>query len=143
MNDRISEVLRAQADTGAFSGAATLVWRRGRIEHRAAVGRRDVRSGAPVEPDTIFRIASMTKPITAVAALMLYDEGRFRLDDPITDVVPELSDVKVLRTPDSCPDDVVAAERAITYRDLLTHRSGLSYGDFQRGAMAAAYTERL
>ncbi len=143
MIDRISEVLRGQSEDGAFSGAAALVWRRGRIEHQAAIGRRDVRSGAPVEPDTIFRIASMTKPVTAVAALMLYDEGRFRLDDPITHVVPELSDLKVLRTRNSGPDDVVGAERRITYRDLLTHRSGLSYGDLQRGAMAAAYTERL
>ena len=112
MIDRISEVLRGQSEAGAFSGAAALVWRRGRIEHKAAIGRRDVRSGAPVEPDTIFRIASMTKPVTAVAALMLYDEGRVRLDDPITDVVPELSDLKVLRTPNSGPDDVVGAERA-------------------------------
>src|SRR6478735_8422863 len=115
MIDRISEVLRGQSEDGAFSGAAALVWRRGRIEHQAAIGRRDVRSGAPVEPDTIFRIASMTKPVTAVAALMLYDEGRFRLDDPITDVVPELADLHVLRTPHGALDDVVAAERPITF----------------------------
>jgi len=143
MNSSIHDVLRAQAETGAFSGAATLVWRQGRMEHQAAIGRRDVRTGSPVEPDTIFRIASMTKPVTAVAALMLYDEGGFRLDDPVTDVVPELANLHVLRTPNGPLDDVVEAERSITFRDLLTHRSGLSYGDLQRGPIAAAYTERL
>lgn len=143
MKSDIAKVLQRQADTGAFSGAATLVWRDGRVEHRAAVGRRDVGTGAPVDPDTIFRIASMTKPVTAVAALMLLEEGCFRLDDPITAVVPELSHVHVLRTPDGPLDDVVAAERPITFRDLLTHRSGLGYGDLHRGPIGDAYAERL
>src|SRR3954452_8149777 len=132
MNSTAYDVLHSQAETGVFSGAATLVWHQGRIEHEAAIGRRDVRTGSPVELDTIFRIASMTKPVTAAAALMLYDQGRFRLDDSITDVVPELSGVRVLRTPNGPLDDLVAAERSITFRDLLTHRSGLSYGDFHR-----------
>lgn len=143
MRPDIHELLRAQADSGAFSGAATVVWSARRIQHRAGVGRRDVRTGAPVLPDTIFRIASLTKPVTAVAALVLLDQGRFRLDDPITDVVPELSGVPVLRAPEGPLEDVVAAERAITFRDLLTHRSGLSYGELHRGPMAGAYAERL
>jgi CubicO group peptidase (beta-lactamase class C family) len=143
MNIATYETLREQAENGDFSGAATLVWRRGRIEHQGAIGRRDVRTGLPVEPDTIFRIASLTKPVTAVAALMLLEQGRFRLDDPITDVLPELAHLQVLRTPDGPLDEVTDAERAISFRDLLTHRAGVSYGDFHLGPIGAAYAEQL
>jgi len=82
--DSIGAALRAYVDTGALAGAATLVWRDGRVVHTTSVGRRDLVADLPVERDTIFRIASMTKPLTTVAALMLYDEGRFALDEPIT-----------------------------------------------------------
>jgi CubicO group peptidase (beta-lactamase class C family) len=143
MTTDISEMLRCQADNGAFGGASTLVWRAGRIAHRAAVGRRDLATGAPVAPDTIFRVASLTKPVTAVAALMLFEEGRYGLDDPITHVVPEVARLQVLRSPEGALDDAVAAARPITFRDLLTHRSGLTYGDLHRGPIAAAYAERL
>jgi CubicO group peptidase (beta-lactamase class C family) len=97
----------------------------------------------PVERDTIFRIASMSKPLTTVAALMLYDEGRFALDEPIVEHAPELARLRVLRDPDGPLDQTDAAARPITFRDLLTHRSGLTYGEFHRGPIARAFAETL
>ncbi len=107
------------------------------------VGRRDLTTNLPVERRTIFRLASMTKPLTSVAALMLYDEGRFTLDEPITEHAPELDRLRVLRHPDGPLDETDAAERPITFGDLLTHRSGLSYGEFHRGPISRACTETL
>ncbi len=87
----IEAALRPYLEAGTLAGAATLVWRDGRVVHAAVLGRRDLTTNAPMERDTIFRIASMTKPVTTVAALMLYDEGRFALDEPIARHAPELA----------------------------------------------------
>jgi CubicO group peptidase (beta-lactamase class C family) len=130
-------------DNGQLAGAAALVWRNGDVVCTAAVGRRDLASGLPVERDTIFRIASMSKPVTTVAALLLLDEGRFALDDPITGCAPELANLRVLRDPEGPLDETDEAMRPITFRDLLTHRSGLTYGDFHRGPIRRACTETL
>jgi CubicO group peptidase (beta-lactamase class C family) len=108
-----------------------------------AVGRRDVDRDLPVVRDTIFRIASLTKPVTSVAALTLLDEGRFGLDDPITGVAPELASLRVLEDPAGALDRTVPAARAITFRDLLTHRAGFIYGELQRGPIGAAYGATL
>src|SRR3954469_14821987 len=128
---------------GELAGAAALVWRDGTFLHAAAVGRRNLASGLPVERDTIFRIASLTKPVTTVAALTLLDEGRFHLDDPITQCAPELARMRVLRDPNGPLDQTDEAARPITFRDLLTHRSGLTYGDFHRGPIKRAHAETL
>ena len=139
----IEAALQAYVNEGALAGAATLVWRNGRIVQTAIVGRRDLVTNLPVERDTIFRIASMTKPVTTVAALTLYDEGRFALDEPIARLAPELARLRVLRDPNGPLDQTDAAERPITFGDLLTHRSGLTYGDFHRGPIARACAEAL
>jgi CubicO group peptidase (beta-lactamase class C family) len=128
---------------GELAGVVALAWRPGQPTRRMAIGRRDVAHDLPVERDTIFRIASLTKPITTVAALTLLDEGRFDLDDPIAGVAPELENLRVLQDPDGPVDHTVPAERAITFRDLLTHRSGLTYGEFHRGPIRAAYAAGL
>jgi CubicO group peptidase (beta-lactamase class C family) len=128
---------------GELSGVVALVWRPGQPTRGIAVGRRDVDCDLPVMRDTIFRVASLTKPITSVAALTLLDEGRFELDDPITRVAPEFEDLRVLRDPEGPLDDTVPAARAITFRDLLTHRSGLTYGEFHQGPIGAAYSATL
>jgi CubicO group peptidase (beta-lactamase class C family) len=130
-------------DAGDLAGASTLVWRNGRVAQTAVVGRRDLVTDLPVERDTIFRIASMTKPVTTVAALMLYDEGRFALDEPITRHAPELGRLRVLRGPNGPLDQTDAAERPITFGDLLTHRSGLTYGEFHRGPIGRACADTL
>ncbi len=139
----IETALRAYVDAGELAGAATLAWRDGRVVHTASVGRRDLVTNLPVERDTIFRIASMTKPVTTVAALMLFDEGRFALDEPIARHAPELAALRVLRDPNGPLDQTDEADRPITFGDLLTHRSGLTYGEFHHGPIAPACAEAL
>jgi CubicO group peptidase (beta-lactamase class C family) len=141
--DAIEAAIRADVGAGTLAGAAALVWRNGRIAQTAAVGRRDLATNLPVERDTIFRIASMTKPVTTVAALMLYDEGCFALDEPIAHHAPELGQLCVLRDPEGPLDQTDAAKRPITFGDLLTQRSGLTYGEFHRGPIARACAEAL
>jgi CubicO group peptidase (beta-lactamase class C family) len=135
--------LRKPVDAGELAGAVALVWRDGELVDLAAVGRRNLASGLPVERDTIFRIASMSKPVTTVAALTLLDEGKFALDDSIATCAPELAHLRVLRDPDGPLDATDEAGRSITFRDLLTHRSGLTYGGFQRGPISRAYDDTL
>src|SRR3954471_18251908 len=142
-NSSIADAIRPAVEAGELAGAAALVWRDGAVVQTATLGRRDLMSGLPVERDTIFRIASMTKPVTTVAALMLLDEGRFDLDEPITQCAPELTRMRVLRDPKGPLDQTDEAMRPITFRDLLTHRSGLTYGDFHRGPIGRAHAETL
>ena len=139
----VENVIKELVDAGQLAGAAALAWRNGEVVHAAAVGRRDLANELPVERDTIFRIASMTKPVTTVAALMLLDEGRFALDDPIEICAPELAHLRVLRDPEGPLDATDEARRSITFRDLLTHRSGLTYGEFHRGPVGRACAETL
>lgn len=139
----IEDALLPGVESGELAGAAALVWRNGAVRHVATVGRRDLVSNAPVERTTIFRIASVTKPVTTVAALTLLDEGRLDLDEPITECAPELAHMRVLRDPDGPLDQTDEATRPITFRDLLTHRSGLTDGDFHSGPIRRAHTETL
>jgi CubicO group peptidase (beta-lactamase class C family) len=139
----IEQAVLPRVAAGELAGAAALVWRNGADLQTAAVGRRDLASGLPVERDTIFRIASMTKPITTVAALMLLDEGRFDLDESIAHCAPELTRMRVLRDPNGPLDQTDEAARPITFRDLLTHRSGLTYGEFHRGPIRPAHAATL
>ena len=97
--DPIAAVLGAVVDAGKLAGAVALVCREGKAAQVTCVGWRDMAARLPMARDTIFRIASMTKPITSTAALMLLDEGRFRLDDPITRWAPEFAKMRVLRSP--------------------------------------------
>src|SRR5262245_51903255 len=139
----IEQAIRPAVDAGELAGAAALVWRGGSVLDAAAVGQRDLASARPVERDTIFRIASMAKPLTTGAALMLLDEGRFDLDEPITRCAPELARMRVLRDPNGPLDQTEEVMRPITFRDLLTHRSGLTYGEFHRGPIGRAHAESL
>jgi CubicO group peptidase (beta-lactamase class C family) len=134
--------IKRYVDAGELAGAAMLVWRDGEAT-TICVGLRDLETGQPVERDTIFRIASMSKPVTSTLALMLFEDGRFALSDPITRWAPEFSNMRVLRSPEGPLDETEPAERTITFEDLLTHRSGLTYGDFHRGPIAAAYRQAL
>lgn len=141
--DAITRDLAVYTELGALAGITTRVFRRGEILHRAAVGFRDRDAGVPLAPTDLFRIASLTKPITSVLALMLVEEGRFALEDPITRFAPELTAMRVLRAPSAALDDTVPAERAITFEDLLTHRAGITYADFAPGTLADAYRSAL
>jgi CubicO group peptidase (beta-lactamase class C family) len=141
--DPIATAAAAAVDAGALAGAATLVWCDGEVLQSSAVGCRDLDARLPVERDTLFRIASMTKPITSTAALMLLQEGRFALGDPVTRWAPEFSNMRVLRSPNGPLGDTVPAQREITFEDLLTHRSGFTYADFHTGPISRAYAEAL
>jgi CubicO group peptidase (beta-lactamase class C family) len=123
---RLEQTLATHVERGELAGVASLVARHGEVVHFAATGLRDRERSAPLERDTIFRIYSMTKPITSVAVLMLVERGQLLLGDPVSKYLPELAGMKVLRTPDSPLHDVVPASREMTVRDLLTHTSGLA-----------------
>lgn len=141
--DFIAASLGEFVEAGMLAGAATLVWQDGSVLQAAGVGWRDLERKLPMTRDTLFRIASMTKPITSTLALMLYDEGRFALNEPITQWAPEFAQVRVLRSPTGALDQTDPAARPITFADLLTHRSGLTYADFQSGPIVQAYKEAL
>jgi len=142
-NDPIAAALGAVIETGELAGAATLVWKNGQVVQTAAVGWRDMEAGVPMTRDSIFRIASMSKPVTSLAAIMLLEEGAFALDTPISDWAPEFRHMRVLRAPDGPLHESVPATRPITFEDLLTHRAGLTYGDFHTGPLKAAYADAL
>lgn len=135
--DRIGTVMQRYLDEGKLAGIVTLVARRGRVVHFARFGYQDIEAGKPMEFDTIFRIYSMTKPITSVALMMLFEQGLVRLADPVSRFIPEFKDIKVLGPNGQLLDPV----REVTIHDLLTHTSGLSYGDFEDPSPGEAYAQ--
>ena len=139
----VAPALQAFVDRGELSGIVTLTSRRGEIVQTEALGWSDIETKTPMRSDTLFRIASMTKPITSVAALMLIEQGKIALADPISRWVPELANPRVLRDATGPLHDTVSAQRAITVEDLLTHRSGIAYGFFSEGPLKEAYERTL
>ena len=133
---------QAYVAPGLLPGVLTLVARRGQVASLACVGHRDLAAGRPVEADTIFRIYSMTKPITSVALMTLYEEGRFQLDDPVSRFLPELGGLRVWDDGTPLSFRTVPAERDITVRDLLTHTAGFTYGFMGRHPLDALYRRR-
>jgi len=126
---RIHEAIERHIDAGEISGAVTLVARRGHIVHFEAHGLMDIESKRPMEKDAIFRIASMSKPITGVAVMMMLEEGKLRLNDPVSRFLPEFKNSKVaIARGDSGETYLVPADRELTIRDLLTHTNGLMTG---------------
>jgi CubicO group peptidase (beta-lactamase class C family) len=140
---QIAPALQAVVDNGDLAGAVTLIWRKGEIVQLDTVGSRDLAAKTPMQRDTLFRIASMTKPVTSVAALMLLEEGKIALSDPITRWLPEFSGMMVLKNADGPIDDSYPAPRDITVEDLMTHRSGLAYAFSSLGPIAQAHEDRL
>ena len=136
---RINDLIKRHIDAGTFSGAVTLVARQGRVAHFEAQGLMDIESRKPMQKDAIFRIMSMTKPIVGASIMMMIEEGKVRLTDPVSKFIPELKDLKVAVTMPAPAGQTTAAgtparfytvpaEREITIRDLLTHTSGLVSG---------------
>ena len=125
--ERIGTAVQRSIDEKRIAGAITLVARRGRVVWLKPQGMMDREASKPMRPDTMFRICSMTKPITSVAVMMLNEEGHFLLEDPISKYLPEFKNPKVLIQPSSGAAYTIPAAREITIRDLLRHTSGLSY----------------
>jgi CubicO group peptidase (beta-lactamase class C family) len=131
---RLHKAMQGFVDRKEVSGIVTLVAREGKIADLHAVGLADIEKNVPMKTDAIFRIASMTKPITSVAILMLYEENKLFLTDPVSKFIPAFKGSQVME--DGKP---VPARRAITIRDLLTHRSGITYGFLNGGAVGGGY----
>ena len=138
---RISDAMAPYVDNGKVPGLMTLVYRRGEVVHFKAHGDRDLQTDAPMTEETLFRIYSMTKPITTVAALMLYEEGHFLLDDPVAEYLPAFEDVQVYDTTATGRPTRVEPRRPMTIRDLMTHTSGLTYGIFSDTPVDSMYRE--
>ncbi|MCI4676141.1 serine hydrolase domain-containing protein [Candidatus Mycolicibacterium alkanivorans] len=136
--DNRTSIVQA-VDAGLLAGAVTLVWQRGKVLQVSEVGYRDVEAKLPMRRDTIFRIASMTKPVTVAAAMTLVDEGRLALSDPVSRWLPELAHMRVLVDPMGPLERTVPAQRPITIDDLMTHRSGLAYMFSVLGPLSRAY----
>jgi CubicO group peptidase (beta-lactamase class C family) len=158
---RVDELVQRNIDAGEISGAVTLVARNGQIVHLAAHGVADVASKKPMQPDTVFRIASMSKPVAAVAILMLMEEGKVRLNDPISKFIPAYADAEVAIAkqaagpggaaaapaaggPGAAPPQfyTVPAARPITVLDVLTHTSGVMSGPMSSSVGNASFEKR-
>jgi CubicO group peptidase (beta-lactamase class C family) len=126
--ERIATTVQRNIDDQRIAGAVTLVVRHGKVAWFKAQGMSDRESGKPMMTDAMFRICSMTKPITSVAAMMLYEEGRFLLDDPVSKYLPEFKNPKVLVKPAAGEPYTIPATKEITIRDLMRHTSGMTYG---------------
>jgi CubicO group peptidase (beta-lactamase class C family) len=139
----VRSVARNAVAAGDVPGVLSLIYHRGEIVHVDAVGFRNIEDRLPLERSTIFGIASMTKPVTVVLALTLLEEGKLRLDDPITRWLPEFSSMRVLRRADGPLNETDPAPRLITVEDLMTHCSGLSYGFLAPGPLGQALMSRF
>ena len=163
--ERIGATMQGYVESGEIVGALGLVARHGKVAYLDTWGQRDGESGAPMTADTIFRIYSMSKPITSVALMMLYEEGHFLLKDPVEKYLPELAEMRVAifdeskvapatfnipdldeesaeTQPSSITVDTVPVERSITIQDLLRHTSGLTYGFFGNSPVDKIYMEQ-
>ncbi|MDQ2996522.1 MAG: beta-lactamase family protein [Chloroflexota bacterium] len=140
---RINTVMQRYVDERKLAGMVTLVARRGQTVHFETCGVADIATGVPMRHDTLFRIYSMTKPITSAAVLMLFEEGRFQLSDPVARYIPAFADVKVLDNSTGSGVRYVAPVRPISIRDLLTHTAGLSYGFDENVYIDDLYREQV
>ncbi len=142
---RVGDYIRNEIATGKIPGAIMLIQQRGKPVYFENFGVRDVATQLPMTADTIFRLYSMTKPITSVAAMMLVEDGKLSLEDPVSRYVPAFADVKVgVEQPDENGKPALVLEpvkRAITIEDLLRHTSGLTYGFYGDGAVRKLYDQ--
>ncbi len=156
--ERIGPAMQRYIDAELVPGTVTAIMRKGRLVHLDVRGSADVAEGQEMSRDTVFRIASMTKPITSVALMMLWEEGRFQLRDPVSRFLPEFADVRVSSTADASGNtgELLTLDRPIQIRDMLTHTAGLAnnylgndsayrahMGEFDREGDLAAYTRHL
>jgi len=125
---RIDDHMARYVEQGKLSGIVAAIARRGQLVYRQAFGQADCEAGTPMSPDTLLRIYSMSKPITSVALMMLYEQGRFLLNDPVSRYIPAFRHTKVFVRQTETGYELADQEREMTVLDLLTHTSGLSYG---------------
>ncbi len=145
-SDKLKEVKAAMQkliDNNRIAGGVFVVARRGKVVQFEACGMMDIESGKPMKRDTIFRFYSMSKPITSVAAMILYEQGKIKLDDPVSKYIPQFKGLKVVADPDADEIEEVEAKREMTVRDLMRHTSGLTYGIFGDSAVDKLYRKSI
>ena len=140
---RIDNMIKQSIDSGWIAGATGLIARDGKIIYNRAFGLNDIENKSPMQTDAIFRIASQTKAIVSIGLMMLFEEGKFLLDDPISRYIPEFANPKVLDkyNEKDTTFTTVPAKREIRIRDLLTHTSGIDYSGIGSPQMRAIYTK--
>ena len=131
---RISQLMQQSVENETIAGSVTLIARKGKIVHFENTGLLNLDTGEPMQKDSLFRIYSMTKPITSVAAMLLFEQGKFQLDDPIAKYLPAFKNQKVL-----IDGALVDVTHAITIRELMSHTAGLTYGIFGNSAIDQQY----
>lgn len=139
--DRVGAWLHWQVDSERLAGASVLIARRGRVAYFNSTGHADREAAQPFLADTVVRIYSMTKPVTSVAAMMLYEAGAFQLDDPVARYLPEFGDTRVWAGGDADVDETRPLDGSITVRHLMTHTAGLTYGFMRANPVDARYRD--
>src|SRR6266404_4781569 len=132
---RLSEGMTSLVDQGRVAGVVTMVARHGKVIEFEATGKRDIAANLPMQKDSIFRIYSMTKPITGVAMMMLFEEGKWQLNDPVAKYIPKFAKLKVYGT--DANNNVVMKDQMhpVTMRELMSHSGGFTYGFFSNTAV--------
>ncbi len=140
--ERVTQAMQGFVDEGKLAGVVTAAARDGKIFHFESVGQRDIAAGDAMENDDLFRIYSMTKPITGVAMMMLYEEGKFRLSDPVAKYIPEFENLQVYAGTDASGAMLTEpADHPMTIRELMNHTGGLTYGLFSQSAVDDLYNQ--
>lgn len=140
--DRVTQTMQGFVDDGLLAGVVTMAARDNKIVHFESVGFRDKEAGAPMTNDALFRIYSMTKPITGVAMMVLYEEGKFKLSDPVEKYIPEFSNLQVAAGEDADGNvKTEAPDHKMTIRELMSHTGGLSYGLFSQSKVDDMYND--
>ena len=140
--ERLNDAMQGLVDDGLLAGITTMISRQGKIAHFGTFGHQNIEDGALMSEDTIFRIYSMTKPITGVALMILYEEGKFRLSDPVHRYIPEFEGLVVAREDGPNGQPITEpADHPMTIRELMAHTAGLSYGIFSQSQVDTLYNE--
>ena len=137
--ERIAPALQAYVDSGKLPGLLAVIARHGKLAYVASVGSMDMEHRHPMKPDAVFRLFSMTKPITSTAIMQLYERGKLRLDDPVSKYIPAFAGVKVYAGGSAAQPVLRDPDRPVTVGDLLTHTAGLTYGVFDSTAVDTIY----
>ncbi len=140
---RLGEAMQGYVDRHLFAGMVVLVARHGQVAYLEPFGCQELECQSPMALDTIFRIFSMTKPITSTAVMMMCEEGRLRLIDPVSQYIPDFKDLKVMVPHGGSDYNLVPANREVTIHDLMTHSGGLSYGFEEHSALDQMYRKTL
>lgn len=140
--NRLTAAMQSLVDEGLLAGAVTMAARDNKVMHFESAGYRDLESRALMTNDTLFRIYSMSKPVTGVALMTLYEEGKFKLSDPVEKYIPEMSDLQVYAGTNADGSMLtIEANHKMTIRELMSHTGGLSYGVFSRSSVDTAYLQ--